>query len=550
MSPAASPAPVPALDLAAFAREPFPAEAYRTVRTLAERPDSGPEALERMVGVLLAHDRLDEAGALADDLARHHGDRPLLTTLRAAITALTTGRLPPGAAVAQPGTEAGRLWSAIAALSRGDLDQAVALGELQPELAALPDVLRQRIAFKAIERFVEARRFAPAHDAMRMIESWTAEPDTMGKLAYWRARELDLKNERAAAATLYQGLTPRTDEIGMLARYRLAALRLDTAEPAAASGIADELQGLALQWVEPELDPAHERLVAEALRRSGRVVDALDHLAAWSKRPAAGTQAAREETTALLDALIDGTTPAPEPVRYAALSLIGRWAEDGAVGRAQIARAAARLAEVGLTARADGMLREVESKAGGAEQAELRLQRAGLALDAGDGQRAWTILQAMTPTVPPSSPHRQAWAVLSARAAVAAGDPKAARQILAGEKAAASEPALRAALLQVNLAAGNWNAVADLFRQEVPADPERAGGRRDDPALHDAVLGLAAALSNAGRGEEAAALGAAWGPVMDRSPDGLVFRTLTRAAPIPIDELKGLAESVATRYSS
>jgi outer membrane PBP1 activator LpoA protein len=196
------------------------------------------------------------------------------------------------------------------------------------------------------------------------------------------------------------------------------------------------------------------------------------------------------------------------------------------------------------------MLREVEGKANGAEQVGLRLRRAELALAAGDGQRARTILQAMAPSVPALSPHRQAWAVLSARAAIAAGDPKAAQQLLAGEKPAANDPSLRTALLEASLAAGDWNAVAELFRPEVPADPARAGARHDDPALQDAVLGLAAALSNAGRTEEAAALGETWGPVMDKTQEGLVFRALTRPTPLPIDELRGMAEQVARHYGS
>jgi peptidoglycan hydrolase-like protein with peptidoglycan-binding domain len=539
IEPAPTTAP-PALDLASYAREPYTVEAQRAVEAMATRPEATPETLERMVGVLLARGRLDEARTLADDLLRRKVETPRLAMLREAVTALTTGALPPDAALLRAG---GRSWPAIAALYRGDLDRAVALGDLQTELGTLPDALRRKVAFDATARFVEARRFAPAHDAMRMIESWTAEPEAMDELAYWRGRELELKGEGAAAATLYGRLTARPDAIGIKARYRLAGIKLDDADPAAAAAIADELQHLALNWVEPALDPRHDALLATAFRKSGRVADAIDHLRRWGKAPEASAAAVRTATGALLAGLADGSVPAPEPLRYAALSMADRLASDDEAGRAQIVAAATSLAAAGLAGRADAMLEAIEGRGATAEQIRTRFQRAALAIEGGDPQGALRVLRTMTAMVAPASPERERWVMLSARALIDAGEPAAAKHLIESEKAAAGDDdALKGALFEAAIATGDWPWVAEQMRQALPAHPARAS--RDDPALRDNLLGLAAALTNAGRVAEAEALGRVWGPVMAGSPEAPLFQALTTPAPENVAELQKVAATL------
>ncbi|MEK0084987.1 hypothetical protein [Benzoatithermus flavus] len=534
--PASSAGPEPTLDLDDYAREPYTLESRKTVEAIAEQPDAAPAALERMVGVLLVHGRLDEARALADDILRRYGPRSRLGLLREAVTALTTGALAPDAALTRVGNG---LWSTIAALYRGDLDRAASLGERAAELGALPDALRRKVAFDALARFVEARRFAPAHDAMRMIESWTAEPDAMDELAYWQGRELELKGEPAAAATLYGRLTGRPDAIGIRARYRLAGIRLADADPATAARIADELQYLAANWVEPQLDPEHERLIAKALRKSGRVLDAIEQLRRWGAAPEASQAAVRAETVALLAGLADGSVPVTEPLRCAVLSMADRLAPDDPAGRTQIVAAARRLADAGLEERADAMLEAIEERGDTAEQIEVRLQRAALAIEGGDPQRALRVLRTMTAMVAPSSPERARWAMLSARALIDAGEPAAAKHLIEGERMAAGDGAAKAALFEAALATGDWAWIAEQMRKALPADPAKAA--RDDPGLRDNLLGLAAALNNAGRVAEAVALGRTWGPVLAETPEAALFEALTRPEPQTVEELQKTA---------
>jgi peptidoglycan hydrolase-like protein with peptidoglycan-binding domain len=536
-APAGPEAP-PALDLATYASEPYALESQRAVEAMAKRPDAAPAALERMAGVLLARGRLDEARVLADDLLRRGQGTPTLALMREAVTALTTGAVAPDGPLARTGAP----WPAIAALYRGDLDRATALGQAGGGLGALPETLRQKIAFDAMERFVEARRFAPAHGMMRLIESWTAEPEAMDELAYWQGRELELKGEPDPAATLYGRLTGRPDAIGIKARYRLAGIELENADKGKASKLADELGYLAVNWVESELDPDHERRIALALRKSGRVVEAIEHLQHWEALPGADHGAVRAERLALLAGLAAATVPVSEPLRLAVLSMADRLAPDDADGRLLVGTAARQLADAGLDRRADAMLEAIEGRGDTAEQARVRLDRAAIAIEGGDPQAALRVLRTATAMVAPSSPERARWATLSARALIDAGEPAAARHLIEGERASAGDDAAKAALFEAALATGDWGWIAEQMRKTLPPDPARAS--REDAELRDNLLGLAAALNHAGRTAEAVALGRTWAPVLVGTPEAPLFEALTGPAPETVEDLQRAARTL------
>jgi peptidoglycan hydrolase-like protein with peptidoglycan-binding domain len=539
-------------DLAAYLVEPFEARARRTVQALAERPEATPAILTGMVGSLLARNRLDEAGALAADLERRHGATPELTLLHDAIRALGDGKVAADTPLLTAPAPTGPLWRAIAGLRRGETEGALALVGQADALAMLPEALRRPVAMAALERLVESRRFAAAHEMMRRIEGSTDGLEAGNEIAYWRARELELKGDGAAAATVYATLVGRPDRLGLEARYRLAGLRLRTADAAAATGIARELQLLAAQWLEPELAPGHDELLIEALLRAGRVAEAFEHLEhnlAMLERDGRGdggrATALRARGQAIVDRLIDGSLEIAQPMRLTLLALAERWAVDDAAGRRRLARAAQALAEAGLSERARAMLDRLAERGSPTERAEAELARAAVALAAGDPVEARGILEGLAPAVADIPPLRQRRLVLMAEALTAAGDPVAALRLLEAEAGGPGDGAFEAARLAAARAAGDWPSLAARLAADLPADPAAALAHGPDPALVDDLLGLAAALRNGGQEAELARLASRWGPLLEGRPEAPLFAALVEPEPRTRDELVALSRDLA-----
>jgi hypothetical protein len=476
-----------------------------------------------MAGVLIANNRIPEAQALANDLLARFGPTPQVTavkTLSDALDGVTPETTSPGSAEA-------RLWSAIAALGRGDAAGAVPLAELQTALEALPETLRLELALRAVALLVEERRFSPGHDLMRFVEDWTAEPERMDILDYWRGRELELKGEREAARTVYAGLTDRSGEIGIRARYGLASLNLADADPAQASAIADELGYLATVWVLPELDRRHESLLAEALRKSGRLVDAL---ARFDQRTAPNTLTAETmaaEKAALVEALVHESMPLSPAQRLAALSMLDRWADDSDAGKEQIRRAAKALAEAGLQARADAMLAAIQAKSAPIQAVEIGLDRARLQLEVGLPQDALEQLRSMARAVPPGTPLRRDWALLSAAALTRLGEAPTALKLLHAEQAIDNSPASRSVLAETAMAAGNWEIVATQLRQDLGPAP-KPGDAPPSAEQLESVLGVIAAELSAGHRDRAETLAGEWGPSFNGRPEAKILGYLLR----------------------
>ena len=531
------------LDFADWTARPFLEETRRAVQTISEQPDEQQAVLSRLAGVYLAHGRSDDAKELVSDLRRRGAASPLVTALTEATAALD-GRAPADAALFKGNAPEARLWRAVDALYRGNAEGTTPLAALKAPLVDIPAPLRFRIVRDAIGRLVEASRFTPAHDLMRMLESWSADPEVTAILEYWRAREFDIRGDKAKAKALYERLAQGRGEIGVRARFRLVALNLPDAGPTAASDMADQLEQLAATWPDARLDSSYNPLSIAALRKAGRTTEAATRLDRLMREPDQEVVAwARDELRGLLNGLIDGSEPASLPSRLALLSLSSRWATREPLLRPLVPEAAEVLARTGLTGRAAEMLALAETMADAAERPTILLRRATLQMEAGDPAAAATTLDGAARLIPPDSPQRPDWLARMADALTLSGKPEQAVSLLDREKKAMADPKVAEAAMRANVAAERWGWVASSIAQSVPPRPELAAERLGDGELHDDVLRLASAYALAGQDEALDALGRSWRPVMDSTRHASAFTALTeRAQATTVRELLASAD--------
>ncbi|WP_207462091.1 peptidoglycan-binding protein [Azospirillum sp. SYSU D00513] len=523
----ASPPLAKQLDFADWTARPFVEETRRAVQTIAEKPSEQAKILSRLAGVYLAHGRMDDTQELVSDLRRRGEATPLVAALADATAALK-GNASPDAGLFKGTSPEARLWRAVDALYRGDVEGTARMNSLKGALADLPEALRFRIAEDAIGRLVEASRFAPAHDVMRMLESWSADRETADVLDYWRARELDIRGDKDKAKAIYGRLAQNRSEIGIRSRFHLVALSLPDAGPTAASGMADQLDELAATWPDAALDPSFYRLSIGALRKAGRTAEAVSRLDRLMQDPDQTVASwARDELRGLLNGLIDGSEPVSLPTRLALLSLSSRWAMRDPSLRPHLLEAAEFLARTGLTKRAAEMLAYAEAAADPAEKPVILMRRAALQVAAGDPKAAVTTLRGVAGLIPQASPLRAEWLARTADALTLSGKPDEAVALLGKEKQAVADRKVADAAMRAHIAADRWGWVAFQLAQEVPPRPELAAERLGENDLHDDVMRLASSYALAGQEDALEALGRDWRPVMDSTRHASSFAALT-----------------------